>query len=302
MAVLAGADLCAQVNPNYTSFIEKFNKTMRYPKTRRQTVLQSQKVLQSLFSTAVVASLAVGVLVVAGVLDSTTTSAQQPRVFNPFRASDTLDENNFIQANPILKRTGPQSFGDSVLEDASGIVSHSDSWTGSATDALVNDAPKTSGQLNLLVDGMIMLPTVGHFVQQGHQWAFVPVNSKATSFVQAMNGAQQKPENNFRTVSAINDLRSSTLTSVVLVPSNPLREHSVDSDRFSLSADKPKVVSKSIGMQKLIVTDNLMFRRALIEMQTDASATQWTVTGQISRYDGEPQLEIRTAKKFSKTN
>ena len=288
---------------------------MRYPKTRRQTVLQSQKVLQSLFTTAVVASLAVGVLVVSGVLDSTTASAQQPRVFNPFRASDTLDENNFIQANPILRRTdsistarittGPttgQGFGDSVLEDTSDIVSHSDSWTGSATDALVNDVPKTSSQLSLLVDGMIMLPTVGHFVQQGHRWAFVPANSQATSFVQAMNGAEQKPENNFRTVSAINDLRSSTLTSVVLVPSNPLREHSVNNDRFSLGADKPKVVSKSIGMQKLIVTDNLMFRRALVEMQTDASATQWIVTGQISRYDGEPQLEIRTAKKFSKTN
>lgn len=217
--------------------------------------------------------------------------SREAGVFNPYRPA----ESQVIDADELSL-----AFDDSVDFDMSVDTDELQTgfWDGSATDALAVDDPSATIDSSELLSGAFMSPTTGRFVKIGQRWGFIPTNPRSVTVVRANKADDQKPENKFRTVSAIEKLRSSSFTAVELVPSNPLRERGQTAERFSLSSlsQKSPKLTDSVVVKKLIVSDNLVLRRAMGEIESQDVDSQWIVSGEISRFNNESHLKIRTAK------
>ena len=252
-----------------------------------------QNLLRSLFSLTVTGSL------VASSLFVPNANADQAGVFNPFRAESSVEQS---AEYPRVLENVP-----TIAETQSG-KTEPGFWDGSATDALVVETIATQDESSFSqsplrestgsANGLFLPPTTGWFVESGERWIFVPANPNAVTIVRAIDKANQTPENKFRTISAIENLRSSAVNAVELVPSNPLRNRNQPTERFALSLleNHSPTVTELLTVKKLIVTDNLVFRRAMHQVRAHEGDLQWTVSGEVSNFNNESRLDIRTAK------
>ncbi len=134
-------------------------------------------------------------------------------------------------------------------------------------------------------EGTLIPPTIGRIAMMGRRWVFIPDEAAGDAAAQTDDAATTTASSwSFQTETRISPFRS-TGNGVL----TRTRESATTSTQAPGASRMPR-------LPQILVVENLMLQRLVEAIREDAGDDHWSITGEITEFDGENRLILRSAK------